>query len=123
MTALQKLKSEVLADGKIDADEITQIRTEIYADGVIDAEEVEFLFELNDAVSGNDNDPGWKELFVEAISAYILEDGMIDAEETALLLEKIQGDGAVDEVEKALLSNLKSGTTDFPAELEALLNK
>ena len=123
MKSLETLKTELLADGKIDADEVKQIRATIYEDGVIDAEEVNFLFELNDAVSGNDNDPAWKTLFVEAISANILEDGVIDAEETTLLVSKIQGDGAVDDVEKALLLHLKAEAKNFPAELESLLNK
>ena len=123
MSSLEDLKKEVLADGKIDADEVAQIRAAVYEDGVIDADEVDFLFELNDAVSGNENDPGWTALFVEAVSANILEDGVIDEEETKLLLDKIQGDGAVDEVEKALLLNLKKEAKNFPEELEALLNK
>lgn len=121
MSSLESLKNEVIADGKIDADEVAQIRSVVYADGVIDADEVDFLFELNDAVSGNENDPGWANLFVEAIAANILEDGVIDDEETKLLLDKIQGDGAVDDVEKALLLHLKNEAKNFPAELEALL--
>ena len=122
MSNLKKLLDDVVADGQVDAEEVRRIRKEIYDDGVIDAEEVEFLFDVNDAVSGNDNDPGWKALFVEAISSNILEDGTIDAEETAMLVAKIQGDGTVDETEKALLLHLKEKATAFPPELDALLN-
>ena len=122
MNNLEKLLKDVTEDGTIDAEEVQRIRQELFADGIIDAEEVDFLFAVNDAVSGNDNDPGWKTLFVEAISSNILADGAIDQEETALLVGKIQGDGTVDEVERALLLTLKSRVKNFPSELGALLN-
>ena len=32
----------------------------LYADGVIDREEADFLFSINDVVSGNKNSPAWK---------------------------------------------------------------
>lgn len=121
MNTLEKLLQEVIADGKIDASEVGSIRAAVYDDGIIDAEEVDFLFDVNDAVSGNNNDPGWEALFVEAVASNILADGTIDEEETAMLVAKIQGDGAVDPTEKALLLHLKKIAPEFPAELEALL--
>ena len=119
MGKLEELKKNLLADGVIDKEEVAQLREELYADGVIDAEEVAFLFELNDAVSGKDNAPEWKEFFVEAISDNILADGEIDEEEVKMLCEKIGGDGQVDDTEKALLQNLKGKAKNFPAALEA----
>ena len=75
MTAtLEELASAVLEDGIIDADEVAKIRERLYEDGVIDREEADFLFALNDGVSGKDNDPGWTDLFVEAISDHVLKD-------------------------------------------------
>ena len=75
MTApLSELKTQVLEDGIIDAEEVAQLKERLYADGIIDREEAEFLFELNDAVSGKANDPSWQTLFVEAIAAHVLED-------------------------------------------------
>ena len=55
MKALEELKKSVLEDGIIDAAEVKEIRDVVYADGKIDQEEAEFLFELNDAVSGHNN--------------------------------------------------------------------
>ena len=121
MNKLVELKKQILEDGVIDASEVRQIKELIFNDGVIDTEEVEFLFDLNDEVSGKANDPSWKELFVEAIASNILEDGEIDHEETQFLLGKIQGDGSVDEVEKALLQHLKANVSNFPEELNQLL--
>jgi uncharacterized membrane protein YebE (DUF533 family) len=117
MSTLKELKSSILADGVIDEAEVKQLREVLYADGKIDKEEADFLFELNDAVSGKANHSSWETLFVEAISAYLLEDGVIDDEETQWLLAKIQGDGQLDKTEKALLANLKSKAKSFPSTL------
>ena len=114
---LKELKSLILADGVIDETGVKQLREVLYADGKIDKEEADFLFELNDAVSGKADHSSWETFFVEAISAYLLEDGVIDDDETQWLLAKIQGDGQLDKTEKALLANLKSNTKNFPTAL------
>jgi len=104
---LKKFAAQILEDGVIDADEVTKIRQRLYADGVIDREEAEFLFTLNDSVTGKDNDPGWKDLFVEALCDFVLKDetspGVVDEEEAEYLIDKIKGDRQVDATELALL--------------------
>lgn len=125
MKSLEQLKKELLADGIIDAAEVKELREILYADGIIDTEEAEFLFELNDAVSGKDNDGSWKSLFVDAITSYLLEDenspGEIDSKEAQWLFEKVKGDGQIDDIEKTLLENLKNKSKSFPSNLESLL--
>lgn len=122
---LKELKESILEDGIIDAGEVELLRKELYADGIIDKDEANFLFELNDAVSGKDNSPEWEKLFIQAISDFLLKDevspGEIDKDETTWLVEKIGADGKVDGVEKALLANLKVEAKTFPDELNALL--
>ena len=118
MSNLSELKKSILADGAIDEAEVKQLREVLYADGKIDKEEAEFLFELNDAVSGNDNSPAWEAFFIEAITSFLLEDetspGEIDDDEAKWLLAKIQGDGQLDKTERALLNNLKAKAKVFP---------
>ena len=125
MKTLQEMKAELLADGIIDANEVKELEVVLYADGKIDEEEANFLFELNDAVSGKDNDPAWNTLFVKAISSYLLDDenspGEIDDAEAEWLYAKVNGDGQIDGLEKELLLNLKSQANCFPAKLEELL--
>lgn len=116
MTAsLEEFAREVLEDGIIDADEIAKIRERIYDDGIIDREEADFLFRLNDGVSGKDNDPGWTDLLVEAISDHVLKDdespGVIDEDEATYLIDKIKGDGQVDMTELSLLVNILANAT------------
>jgi len=122
---LQEFKTQLLADGVIDAAEVAKLKEVLYADGTIDKEEAKFLFDLNDAVTGKANDAAWEAFFVQAISDYLLKDevspGEIDANEAAWLVEKIGTDGQVDATEKALLENLKQNAKSFPASLAALL--
>jgi uncharacterized membrane protein YebE (DUF533 family) len=126
MKTLETLKNEILADGIIDAAEVAEVREVLFADGSIEIEEAEFLFEINNAVSGNQNHPSWSDLFIEAISSYLLDDaksqGEIDADEAEWLFEKINGDGMIDELERTLLLNLKSKVKSFPSKLESLFS-
>lgn len=126
MKSLEQLKKELLADGVIDAAEVTELETVLFADGKIDTEEAEFLFDLNNAVSGKANHASWETLFIKAISSFLLEDensaGEIDSSEAEWLFNKIKGDGQIDSIEKNLLLSLKKNSKSFPANLESLLN-
>jgi len=107
MSKLKDLKASILADGIIDAEEVRTLNSVLYEDGKIDREEADFLFELNDAVSGKENHYSWKDFFVKAITDHVLKDdksyGSIDDEEADYLISKILGDGKIDEIEQALL--------------------
>lgn len=125
MKTLEELKKNLLADGVIDAGEVKELEKVLYADGVIDNDEADFLFELNNAVSGKDNAPEWKEFFVKAITSFVLDDeqsnGEIDDDEAKYLYNQIKGDGQIDDIEKALLENIKAKSKNFPALLAELL--
>lgn len=114
---MKDLVNSIIADGVVDADEVAELQAKLYEDGKIDKEEAEALFQINDAVSGNDNDPAYGDLFVKAISDFVLEDdetpGVIDEEEGAFLVEKIQGDGEIDVLERRLLNSLKENAKEI----------
>jgi hypothetical protein len=126
MKSLEQLREELLADGVIDAAEVAELQAVLFADGKIDTDEAEFLFDLNNAVSGKANHPSWEILFIKAISSYLLDDensaGEIDADEAEWLYGKIKGDGQIDSVEKNLLLSLQKSSRNFPANLASLLN-
>ena len=113
----------IIADGIVDLEEVQEIRADMYEDGVIDREEADQLFEINDGVSGNENAPEWKAFMIEAITDHVLADdvspGVLDDEEATWLRAQIEGDGAVDDVEKGILENIiktaKSVPDDFAA--------
>tara|TARA_B100001093_G_scaffold382743_1_gene368305 strand:- start:2567 stop:3733 length:1167 start_codon:yes stop_codon:yes gene_type:complete len=123
---LEQFKAAILEDGIIDADEVANIKTRLYEDGIIDREEADFLFELNDACSGKENDPAWNDFFIDAISDHVLKDeatpGVIDDDEASYLIDKIKGDGQVDKTELALLVNIcEKATGDSPESLTAFI--
>lgn len=107
---LAELSVAILADGIIDAEEVQGIKSRLYEDGIIDREEADFLFQLNDGVSGKENDSSWQDLFVEALTDHVLKDDVspdiLDEDEAKYLIEKIESDGQVDNVELALLVNV-----------------
>jgi len=125
MANFEELKKELLADGIIDADEVKKLEAIIFEDGVVDKEEADFIFELNNAVSGKENAPEWKDFFVKAITSFVLDDeasnGEVDDEEAKYLYDQIKGDGQIDDIEKALLENIKAKSKNFPNLLAELL--
>lgn len=127
MSELSELVASVVEDGIVDAEEVENIRQTIFEDGVIDRDECDALFEINDAVSGNDNDPAWEDLFVEAVASHVLADedtpNVIDDDEADYLIGKIEGDGEVDEVEKKLLNSIKVKATAISPKLTAFMDK
>lgn len=122
---LVELKKQLLEDGIIDAQEVKTLEAVIFEDGIVDKEEADFLFELNNAVSGKANAPEWKDFFVKAITSFVLDDdksnGEVDEDEAKYLYEQIKSDGQIDEIEKALLENIKVKSKNFPALLASLL--
>jgi hypothetical protein len=120
-----ELKKSLLADGVIDAAEVASLRAQLFADGVIDREEADLMFDLNDATQCSKNHPSFQALFVDAISAYLLEDektpGVVDDDEAAWLLSHIEKDGEYDSNEKALVQNLKAKAKSLSAKLTGKL--
>jgi len=125
MKTLEDFKKELLADSIIDAAEVKELEKVLYEDGVIDKEEADFLFELNNAVSGKMNAPEWKDFFVKAITSFVLDDeqsnGEVDEKEAKYLYNQIKGDGQIDDIEKALLENIRAKSKNFPSILAELL--
>lgn len=125
MKTLLQLKQEILQDGIIDQNEVKELESVLYADGLIDQEEADFLFDLNDAVSGKSNHPSWTSLFVNAITSFLLEDenspGEIDDNEAAWLLDKLNSDGQIDSTEMELLKNLSAKAKSLPDNLKSIL--
>jgi hypothetical protein len=88
---------EVLASKKITAEMVRALRASLYNDGVAETGEVERLFALDEAAT--EVDPSWTELFIEAVTDYIVEqvqpEGHISEENADWLIDRISRDGTV----------------------------
>jgi hypothetical protein len=115
--------------GAIDRADVEVIRRLVYGSGgpsglAISRAEAEFLFALDRATAGADNDPAWRELFVKAITMALLYRGAspdgVDEEEAAWLAGQIgtrSGDRAN---QRALLVYLKQEAASLHPALEPL---
>ncbi len=85
------------ASKKITAEDVQTLRRSLYNDGVAEAGEVERLFGMDEAAT--DCDPSWTELFVEAVTDYIVEqvepEGHVSEENADWLITHISRDGTV----------------------------
>ena len=117
---MKNLVKNVIADGVVDASEVKEIREVFYADGKIDKEEADAMFEINDAVSGKANDASYVKLFVDVISDFVLKDdetpGVVDKEEGDYIADKVEGDGSIDDNERALLLNIRDNASEIQSE-------
>ncbi len=118
MPNLYQLRSQLLADDRITADEVQVIKDHVCADGQLDLEDVKFLVGLlSDA---KEVCPEFDEVFFPVLKAVILQDGRIGQDEQFYLLKMIYSDGIIRECEKEFLLQLREEATEVTPEFEAL---
>jgi len=110
------LRRAIEEDGLIGEARVGQMRRVVYGrddagrEG-IDRRTADFLFDLNDAMTGRPNHASWTEFFVEAISGHVLDDERspeeVDASETDWLVKRMEADQQYDDTEMALLAKIK----------------
>ena len=121
MTDLNELKQRLLADSRIDEEEVALVREHLYADGQIDRQEVEFLIALRE--QAREVCPAFEELFFAALKQNVLSDGSIDAEEASWLRAMLFADGKVDENEKKFLTALNAEARQVSPEFRKLFDE
>jgi hypothetical protein len=121
MADLKKLKATVLADGRVDDDDVQVICRELYAGGTIGKEEVEFFVALRNEARAVCQ--VFEELFFEALKLHVLADGAIDADEAAWLRQTLLADGQVDEPEKQFLRELRQEARHVSPEFQQLYDQ
>ena len=117
-----ELRKQVLADGLIDSADVEMLRQVLNLDEGLNQLKADFLIDLKNSVSHDKLTPEFKHLFVDALTAYLLNDedspGEIDENEARWLRGKIQSTGRTDEYDRALLDNLKGRSINFPKILQ-----
>ncbi len=70
MTDITQFAKLVAASGSVEASQITELRRAIYSDGIVSRAEAEVIFEIEHGRKVSN--PAWSEMFVEALTDYIL---------------------------------------------------
>lgn len=119
---LAEIRKKILADGEIDKSDVKILRKVLMLDEGLNQLKADFLIDLKNGVNHSKLHPDFKDLFVEAITAYLLNDegspGEIDEEEAKWLRGKIQATGRTDDYDRALLDNLKKRSINYPKILQ-----
>lgn len=119
---LNDLRKHILADGKIDLRDVDLLREVLNLDEGLNQLKADFLIDLKNSVNHDKLTPEFKQLFVDALTAYLLNDetspGEIDDSEARWLRGKIQSTGKTDDFDRALLDNLKHRSINFPKILQ-----
>ena len=118
MPGLNELRSELLKDHKITADEVELIQQHIVEDEKYDMEDVKFLIDL--LCSATEVCPEFDDLFFPVLKEVVLADGRIAPDEEYYLLKMLYSDGRVRENEKEFLRELQREAKDVPAEFDEL---
>lgn len=118
MEKLKELKRAIVHDGHLSIQDVDLLRESLFNEEGMTKEKANFLFSLKDTISKEHLIHDFKELFVEAITALLLEDedspGEIDDSEAKWLRAKIQTKGYQDNVDILLLENLRKKAINYP---------
>lgn len=119
---IRDVVADVEASKRVTAGDVTELRRVIYHDGAAEAGEVERLFKIDEAAT--ERDPGWSELFVEAVTDYLVEQvephGYVNEANADWLIDRIGRDGTVKtETELELLVKILERAKSSPERLVA----
>jgi hypothetical protein len=115
----------ILADGIVDADEVETLKSHIGRDWRIDRDEAELMLEINRAgLPTGQHAAGWRSLFVEALTRYVVFDlntpGEVDPEEGDWLGARLEL-GAIGETELALMREIRKTASKVSGRLSGLM--
>lgn len=114
----QGLRKQIFANGKINDDEVVLLRETLLTNQTMNREKGNFLFDIKDNTSRNNQCDSFREFFVEAITTLLLDDenspGEISDEEAKWLRAKIRFKGYTDKTDDMLINNLKRKSINWP---------
>ena len=121
MLDLRQMERAILANGKVESQELELLRRDLYAAGKIGRREADFLVVLHKRLQHLD--PSFEQFFYQAIKDHILANGRIGAEETSWLGRILFADGKFKDEERKLLRELKGEAKEVSREFEVLFEE
>lgn len=118
MESLVDLKKIIVSDGRISPKDVKLLRDTLFNEEGMTRVKADFLFKLKDTINKEHQISEFKELFVEAITSFLLDDeispGEIDDSEAKWLRAKIQTKGYLDKLDGNLLDNIRKKSINYP---------
>lgn len=118
MLQLRQLEQDILANSKVDSQELELLRRQLYIGGKVGRREADFLVELHKRVQHVT--PAFEQLFYRVIKDHILANGRIGVEEAAWLRQMLFADGRIEDEERKFLHELKGEAKQVSQEFDAL---
>lgn len=117
------LVDDIIAKGRVTADDVLQLRKSMFRDGLIDRQEAEQVFAIDAACT--EKDPEWSAFFVDALTDHVVwkvePKKYVSDENAEFLIGHILRDGKVDgETELELLINVVHWAISSPPPLALL---
>ncbi|MDB5312808.1 MAG: hypothetical protein JWO38_7010 [Gemmataceae bacterium] len=119
MPTLREIEERVLANGRVDGQELEVLRQAVYVKGTVSREAADFLVEIRKRVLSRT--PGFEKFFFKAIRDHVLADGRISRGEAAWLREALLADGKLDDAGRKFLHQLRGEAKEVSPEFESLL--
>ena len=121
MLNFREIEERIIANGRVDGDEVRMPREKLYADGNIDRQEADFLVVLHKRAQLRT--PEFERFFYNAIKDHILIDGRIGAEDTTWLRQMIFHDEKIEDEERQFLRRLNGEVNQASPAFEALFEE
>ena len=118
--------AQVVANGVVDDDKVSELSDYIYADDHVDRGEFNLVVAIDNATQMNTgHSEFWPELYADVVADYVLCDddtpGEISENEAAELIAAWDGDGVFSVCERAAAEVIRELATGMPDSLEAFL--
>src|SRR4051794_3320405 len=114
MPNFREIEERILANGRVEGEDLEVLRRFLYADGKVGRPEADFLVELHKRAQNRS--PAFERFFYKAVKDHLLADGRIDAEETSWLRQMVSASGKLEDQERKFLHELKGEVREFSPE-------
>ena len=121
MLDLRQMEQAILANGKVESQELELLRRELDSAGKIGRREADFLVVLYKRLQHLN--PSFQQFFYQGIKDHILANGRIGTEEATWLRRMLFADGKFRDEERKLLRELKGEAKEVSQEFEVLFEE
>lgn len=118
MRRMREIEESIIANGRVENQELKLLEKLLYGDGKIDRKEANFLVELHKRVPNRS--PAFEKFFYKVLKDHVLANGFIGPSEVTWLRGVLLDDDRIVDEERKFLKELKGEASKYPKEFEQL---